>query len=67
MAKPTYTYNVTLIPEAALARELGISAKTLRSWRLAGDAPDHMVMKGRIYYVRGQVDAWVLKRSSNEH
>jgi predicted site-specific integrase-resolvase len=50
--------DTSLIPSAALARELGVNRRTLARWVNKGDTPLPRVLHGRLYFVRGEIEKW---------
>ena len=50
--------DTSLIPTAALARELGVNRRTLARWAASGELPGPMIFHGRLYFLRGEIDAW---------
>ncbi|MDH3664216.1 MAG: helix-turn-helix domain-containing protein [Alphaproteobacteria bacterium] len=46
-----------LLNEHEVARELGLSVKTLRKWRWSGDGPDFIKIGRAVRYERQAIDA----------
>ena len=53
-----------LIPKPNLARELGVSSRTLTRWLadIEIDFPKPVVIRGRNYFERASIDAWKTAR-----
>jgi predicted DNA-binding transcriptional regulator AlpA len=49
-----------LVPKPNLARELGVSSRTLSRWLAdkAVDFPKPVVIRGRNYFDRGSIEVW---------
>jgi predicted site-specific integrase-resolvase len=50
------------LSEHQLAKELGVTIRTLRKWRSLGEAPPVTRLGKRIYYARRQARAWLETR-----
>jgi hypothetical protein len=64
MVPPAGTSGETLIPKPNLARELGVSSRTLSRWLLdaALGFPRPLIIRGRLYLYRGAVEDWKIAR-----
>ena len=53
-----------LIPKPSLARELGVSSRTLSRWLddAEVDFPRPVVIRGRNYFDRGSIEVWKAAR-----
>jgi predicted DNA-binding transcriptional regulator AlpA len=53
-----------MIPKPALARELGVSSRTLSRWLVDGavEFPRPVVIRGRNYFDRASVEFWKATR-----
>ena len=56
--------NRSLVPKPNLARELGVSSRTLSRWLADGavDFPKPVVIRGRNYFERGSIEVWKTDR-----
>lgn len=43
-----------------VSRVLGVSAKTLQSWRVRGTGPRYVKFEGVVRYIRADLDQWIL-------
>ncbi len=48
-----------LIPQAEAARYIGRTPKTLHNWRAKDQGPPSHKIKGRRFYLREDLDAWI--------
>lgn len=44
---------------AELAAELGVAVSTLAGWRSKGTGPRHVLIAGRVHYLRTDVEQWL--------
>lgn len=52
-----------LLPEDAVANELGVSARTLQSWRVIGGGPRFIKVGRSVRYRRRDLDAYLEART----
>ena len=51
-----------MLDEPQAAARLGVSARTLQRWRLAGrPVPSHRTVARRVYYAAADVDRWLVE------
>ncbi len=54
------------LDEAATARKLNVSRRTLQRWRISGDGPGYVRLGARrVGYPEDGVDAWAAARTFN--
>ncbi len=53
---------MTLMTDRDLAHELGLSAGTLRNWRMRGAGPPFVRIGGLVRYRPADVEAWLAGR-----
>jgi predicted DNA-binding transcriptional regulator AlpA len=58
--RPSHMNNTSLIPTATLAKELGVTRRTIARWRGRNNFPHPICVNGRLYYHRGAIEAWKL-------
>ncbi|PHP64820.1 transcriptional regulator [Zhengella mangrovi] len=59
MTSETTTRNTLLLTETDVARQLGVSVRTLQSWRVKGGGPVFSKLGRSVRYRPSDVDAWV--------
>jgi predicted site-specific integrase-resolvase len=52
----------TLLTEAQLGQQLGVSRATVRRWRYLGCVPPYIKQKSKIFYLVEDVRAWLNKK-----
>ena len=66
-AKPPLLADFFTVPEASEAT--GITQASLNRWRVSGEGPRFAKIANRIYYRRGDLEAWIsskLRSSTSE-
>lgn len=56
-----------LLPLDAVAEELNVKRATLWDWRLRSVGPPSFKLRGRVYYRRAELDAWIADEQAREH
>lgn len=62
MAKPSPITVIKLHTEKQESDRLGISTRTLQSWRIKGGGPPFLKIGAAVRYNPDQVDAWLSSR-----
>lgn len=59
-------FALTLMTPSDVAQVLGVKAKTLANWRVAGTGPQFVKVGGLVRYRRSTIEAWLVaqERSS---
>jgi predicted DNA-binding transcriptional regulator AlpA len=59
----TSTSTTTLLDARAVARWLGVSARTLAAWRLRRQGPPYVRVGRLVRYCRADVETWILRQT----